>query len=82
MSDNELDAELLGMVGGESDDDGEELDASGEDELRSPSPKPSKATNKAVNDSKRQRGVAAKVSRRGRKKRKDDSDDEDDLDLG
>jgi len=82
MSDNELDAELLGMVGGESDDEGEDLNATQQVEDRSPSEEAKPSVEKTDGVPKRQRGVASKVSKRMRKKRKQESEDEGDLDLG
>jgi len=82
MSDNELDAELLGMVGGESDDEGEELEVTQQVEDRSPSQEAKPSVEKNDQPPKRQKGVASKVSKRMRKKRKPQSEDEDDLDLG
>lgn len=90
MSDNELDAELLGMVGGETDDEGS---SDGEVQqtqayIASPSPvretKPGKASaDKAKADAKqRTKGVAQKVRGRRKPRRKQDSEDEDDLGQG
>jgi RNA polymerase-associated protein RTF1 len=92
MSDNELDAELLGMVGGESDDEGEaEGEAEGDtqsvdhtqvvqDDPGEEAPKES--VEKAEEAPKRTKGVAQKVRGRGKKKARRESIDEEILDLG
>jgi len=82
MSDNELDAELLGMVGGESDDEGEELDMTQQINDRSPSQEAKPSVEKSDEAPKRQKGVASKVRKSRGRKRKQESEDEDDLDLG
>ena len=80
MSDNELDAELLGMVGGESDDEGEELEQSQHIDDRSPSQDAKPSVEKLDEPAKRTKGVAQKV--RGRRKRARKQESEDDEDLG
>jgi len=89
MSDNELDAELLGMVGGESDDEGSDdgIDQTQHIDDRSPSPAAQEAkqsVEKAAADDglKRTKGVAQKVRKRRRKARREESEDEEMLDLG
>ncbi|KAK5120627.1 hypothetical protein LTR85_005985 [Meristemomyces frigidus] len=82
MSDNELDAELLGMVGGESDDEGEELEQTQHIDDRSPSQEAKPSVEKAEEPPKRTKGIAQKVRGRRKKARKQESEDEDDLDLG
>lgn len=82
MSDNELDAELLGMVGGESDDEGEEIDQTQAYEDRSPSQEAQQSVEKAEEPRGRMKGVAQKVKGRRKKARKQESEDEDDLGNG
>lgn len=82
MSDNELDAELLGMVGGESDDEGEELDQTQRIDNRSPSQEAKPSVEHTEEPPKRTKGIAQKVRGRRKKARKQESEDEDDLDLG
>ncbi|KAK5117011.1 hypothetical protein LTR62_006732 [Meristemomyces frigidus] len=88
MSDNELDAELLGMVGGESDDEGESgvdrtqafVDDEGSQtpEARETVEKVEKNHSQGQGPS-RLKGVAQKVKGRRKKARKQESEDEDDL---
>lgn len=83
MSDNELDAELLGMVGGESDDEGSELGETQQIEDRSPSQEPKASVEKTEEAPKRTKGVAQKVRKRNKKKtRREESEDDEILDLG
>ncbi|GAB1740210.1 hypothetical protein NU219Hw_g5326t1 [Hortaea werneckii] len=82
MSDNELDAELLGMVGGESDDEGSDVDQTQQIEDRSPSQEPQASVEKNQEAPKRTKGVAQKVRRRRKKARREESEDEEMLDLG
>ncbi|KAI7315896.1 hypothetical protein KC315_g10956, partial [Hortaea werneckii] len=82
MSDNELDAELLGMVGGESDDEGSDVDRTQQIEDRSPSREPQASVEKNDEAPKRTKGVAQKVRRRRKKARREESEDEEMLDLG
>lgn len=82
MSDNELDAELLGMVGGESDDEGSDVDQTQQIEDRSPSQEPQASVEKNEEAPKRTKGVAQKVRRRRKKARREESEDEEMLDLG
>lgn len=81
MSDiDDLDAELLGLAGsGESDDEGDNVDATQQIDDRSPSPEaPVKQSVEKSADSGPRRGVAQKVrAKRGKKRRQDDSEDED-----
>lgn len=78
MSDNELDAELLGMVGGESDDEGEELDETLPFIDRASSQEAQESVEKVEEPPKRLKGVAQKVKKRRRAKRQQ-SEDEDGL---
>ena len=83
MSAEDLDAELLGMVGGESDDEGEELDQTQAFvEARSPTPEARETVEKAEEPARRTKGVAQKVKGRRKKARKQESEDEDDLGGG
>lgn len=81
MSDiDDLDAELLGLAGsGESDDEGDNVDATQQIYDRSPTPEaPVKQSVEKGADGGPRRGVAQKVrARRGKKRRQDDSEDED-----
>ncbi|KAK3679019.1 RNA polymerase-associated protein rtf1 [Recurvomyces mirabilis] len=80
MSAEDLDAELLGMVGGESDDEGEEADQTQAFvEARSPTPEARETVEKAEEPARRTKGVAQKVKGRRKKARKQESEDEDDL---
>jgi len=78
MSDNELDAELLGMVGGESDDEGEELDETLPFIDQASSQEAQESVEKVGEPPKRLKGVAQKVKKRRRAKRQQ-SEDEDGL---
>lgn len=82
MSDNELDAELLGMVGGGSDDEGSDVDQTQQIEDRSPSQEPKASVEKAEEKPQRTKGVAQKVRRRRKKARREESVDDEILDLG
>ena len=82
MSDNELDAELLGMVGGESDDEGEELEHTQHINDRSPSQEAKPSVEKSDEPAKRTKGIAQKVRGRRKRVRKQESEDEDDLGRG
>lgn len=89
MSDNELDAELLGMVGGESDDEGDSrsisdsgsvVDQTLQMEVEEEPAKPS--VEKVEEPQKRTKGVAQKVRGRRKKAKRRESIDEEILDLG
>ncbi|KAH9819386.1 RNA polymerase II C-terminal domain phosphoserine binding [Teratosphaeria destructans] len=85
MSDNELDAELLGMVGGESDDEGdsEVQDVHHTQVIQDADDEPPKESVEKVEEpSKRLKGVAQKVKGRRKKKARRESIDEEILDLG
>ncbi|KAK3110888.1 RNA polymerase-associated protein rtf1, partial [Teratosphaeriaceae sp. CCFEE 6253] len=82
MSADELDAELLGMVGGESDDEGEEIDQTQAFDERSPSVEAKQSVEKVEEAPRRLKGVAQKVKARRKKARKQESEDADDLDDG
>lgn len=82
MSDNELDAELLGMVGGESDDEGSDEPQTPPTDDRSPSQEATASVEKIDEAPKRTKGVAQKVKGRRKKARKQESEDEDDLGNG
>ncbi|TKA68615.1 hypothetical protein B0A55_09209 [Friedmanniomyces simplex] len=82
MSDNELDAELLGMVGGESDDEGEEVDQTQAFDDRSASEEAKESVEKVEEAPRRTKGVAQKVKGRRKKARKQETEDEDDLGNG
>ncbi|EMC92495.1 hypothetical protein BAUCODRAFT_293733 [Baudoinia panamericana UAMH 10762] len=80
MSDNELDAELLGMVGGESDDEGEgEVNQTQAYDERSPSQEAKQSVEKVEDANKRTKGIAQKVKGRRKRARKQESEEEDDL---
>ncbi len=79
MSDNELDAELLGMVGGESDDEGEEMDQTQAFDDHSAGEEAKESVGKAEEAPRRTKGVAQKVKGRKKKARKPESEDEHDL---
>ncbi|KAK5133527.1 hypothetical protein LTR08_007664 [Meristemomyces frigidus] len=82
MSDNEFDAELLGMVGGESDDEGEELEQTQQMAHRSPSQEAKPSVEKSEAPAKRTKGVAQKVRGRRKTAKKQESEDEHDLGRG
>lgn len=80
MSDNELDAELLGMVGDGSDDEGEETDSPQHNHNRSPTPEAKESVEKTEDLQVSRKGVAQKIrARGGQKKRKTQSEDEEDF---
>ncbi|KAK1818435.1 RNA polymerase-associated protein rtf1 [Friedmanniomyces endolithicus] len=79
MSDNELDAELLGMVGGESDDEGEEMDQTQAFDDHSAGEEAKESVEKVEEAPRRTKGVAQKVKGRKKKARKQESEDEHDL---
>ena len=81
MSDNELDAELLGMMGGESDDEGEELEQTHHTSDRSPSQEAKASVEKLEEPAKRTKGIAQKVRGRRKKARKQESEDEAELGI-
>ncbi|KAK5709276.1 RNA polymerase-associated protein rtf1 [Elasticomyces elasticus] len=82
MSDNELDAELLGMVGGESDDDGDDVEQTQAFDDRSASEEAKESVEKVDEAPRRTKGVAQKVKGRRKKARKQESEDDDDLGGG
>lgn len=80
MSDTELDAELLGIVGDDSDEEGE-MSSSQHSPQRSPEPDTTRIVEPVEGDPSTRKGVAQKVRARGRRKRKPASDDEDDFGI-
>lgn len=78
---DELDAELLGMVGGSDDESGDDYDSPDQTQViedRSPSAEPHESVEK-VDEPERKKGVAQKVKgRRGKRKARRDSEDEND----
>lgn len=78
---SDLDDEILGLVGGDSDDEGDDLDQLDSTQIvedRSPSQDAQQSVEKAEEPQASRRGVAQKVKSRGRRKRKQESEDEDD----
>lgn len=80
MSDDGLDAELLGMVGDGSDDEGEEMESPQRVQSRSSSVEAKESVEKVEDPQASRKGVAQRIrSTGGRKRRKPRSEDEEDL---
>nr|POF01208.1 rna polymerase-associated protein [Quercus suber] len=80
MSDDGLDAELLGMVGDGSDDEGEEMESPQQVQSPALSAEAKESVEQVEDPQATRKGVAQKVrAKGGRKRRKAQSDDEDDF---